>query len=113
MAGARAAAARRLGDLQAGRDALLDALNDPHENVRSAAALALGNFGDSEETGEIIEFLLAAIDDPSEKVCQAAIRSLGMLRAVIALPEIEEFLDDPNPFITGAAILALARLGAS
>jgi HEAT repeat protein len=111
-AGARAAAARRLGDLQAGLDALLDALNDPHESVRSAAALALGSFYGSEQSGEIVESLLAAIDDPSEKVCQAAIRSLGTLKAEIARPEIEEFLDDANPFIAGAAILSLARLGA-
>ncbi len=113
LAGARAAAARRLGDLQAGCDALLDALKDPHENVRSAAAQALGSFSGSEKAPEIIETLLAAIDDPSEKVCQAAIRSLGTLHAEAARPEIEEFLEDSNPFIAGAAVLALARLGAS
>lgn len=112
VAGARVAAARRLGDLQTGSEALLAALHDPHENVRSAAAQALGSFGESEHVAEIIDALLSAIDDPSEKVCQAAIRSLGTLHAEAARPEIEEFLDDSSPFIAGAAILALARLGA-
>ncbi len=113
LPGARMAAARRLGDLQAGCGALLAALSDPHENVRSAAAQALGSFRGNEREAEIIDLLLTEIDDPSEKVCQAAIRSLGTLHAEAARPEIEEFLDDPSPYITGAAVLALARLGAS
>ncbi len=112
LASARCAAARRLGDLQAGCEALLAALRDPHENVRSAAAQALGNFRYSENAREIIDLLLAAIDDPSERVCQSAIRSLGALHAVDALSEIEEFLNDSSPYVVGAAILALARLGA-
>lgn len=111
--GARTAAARRLGDLQAGSEALLAALSDPYENVRSAAAQALGGFSGSENAPEIIDALLSTIDDPSEKVCQAAIRSLGTMHAEEARPEIEEFLNDPNPYISGAAILALARLGAA
>lgn len=112
VAGARVAAARRLGELQAGKEALLAALDDPHDNVRSAAAQALGNFSGSENEQEIINALLCAIDDSSEKVCQSAIRSLGTLHAQEAREEIEEFLDDANPFICGAAILALARLRA-
>lgn len=108
----RAAAARRLGDLQAGIDALIDALHDPAESVRASAAMALGSFVNHERSPEIIDHLLAAIDDPIEKVCQSAIRSLGMLQAVSARPDLEEFLDDANPFILGAAILALARLHA-
>lgn len=109
----RAAAARRLGDLQAGLGALLDALNDPAESVRAAAAMALGNFQNSQRLPEIVDFLLAAIDDPSTRVCQTAIRSLGMLRAAEARADIETFLEDTNPYILGSAILALARLGAS
>lgn len=108
----RAAAARRLGDLQSGLDELLDALHDPSEYVRSAASMALGSFAGHERAGEISEFLLAEIDDASEKVCQSAIRSLGMLHARETRPEIEEFLDDPNPYILGSAVLTLARFGA-
>lgn len=110
---ARAASARRLGDLQAGLDELLEALQDHAEGVRAAAAMALGSFESSPRLAEIIETLLAAIDDASEKVCQNAIRSLGMLHAVSARQEIEDFLDDANPFIHGAAVLSLARLGAA
>ena len=111
VAGARAAAARRLGDLQAGSDALLGALNDPHETVRSAAALALGNFNGSDQTAEIIDTLLAAIDDPSEKVCQAAIRSLGTLKAEIARPEILSLVDVLTPNAGEAALLVGASRG--
>lgn len=108
----RAAAVRRLGDLQAEVSELLDALHDPSEIVRAAAAMALGNFQNDPRAGEIAEYLLAAIDDSSERVCQSAIRSLGMLQAKDAREEIESFLGDPNPYILGSAILALARLGA-
>ena len=109
---ARAAAARRLGDIQARADALLPLLDDPSEGVRAAAAMALGSFQGHERVEEIIDYLMSTIDDSSEKVCQSALRSLGMLQAEVARPEIESFLDDPNPYIAGAAILALARIGA-
>ena len=109
----RAAAARRLGDLQTGVSELLDTLHDPSDYVRAAAAMALGSFKEHERAEEIGEFLLAAIDDSSERVCQSAIRSLGMLQTQAARAEIETFLDDSNPYILGSAILALARLDAS
>lgn len=109
---ARAAAVRRLGDMQVEVGALLDMLHDPVESVRAAAAMALGNFIADPAAPDVIESLLAAIDDSSERVCQSAIRSLGMLRAQNARGEIESFLDDSNPYILGAAILSLARLGA-
>lgn len=112
LASTRAAAARRLGELKAGADALLDALHDSYDSVRLAAAGALGSFSSDEQAGEIIEALLAAIDDPSERVGQAAVRSLGLLRAVSARDEIEALLEDENFYIVGAAILALGRMGA-
>jgi HEAT repeat protein len=108
----RAAAIRRLGELRAGVDILLDALEDSPEHVRVAAAGALGNFVEDARSAEITDALLSAIDDPSEKVCQSAIRSLGLLHAQEARPDIEAFLDDPNPYIVGAAILTLGRLKA-
>jgi HEAT repeat protein len=74
--------------------------------------MALGSIQSEERRDEVVDLLLSSIDDPSEKVCQSAIRSLGMLRADQARGEIEEFLEDENPYILGAAILALARLGA-
>jgi HEAT repeat protein len=108
----RASAIRRLGELHSGVDLLLSALDDSPENVRMAAAGALGNFVEDARLAEITEALLSAIDDPSEKVCQSAIRSLGLLHAQQARPDIEAFLDDPNPYIVGAAILTLGRLNA-
>ncbi len=112
LASARAAAARRLGELKTGVEVLLDALQDSYDSVRLAAAGALGGFSGDAQVEDVIEALMAAIDDPSERVGQAAVRSLGMLRATSARPEIEELLEDSNPYIVGAAILALGRLGA-
>ena len=112
LASTRSSAARRLGELKAGASALLYALQDSYDNVRLAAAGALGSFSNDEQVGEIVEALLAAIDDPSERVGQAAIRSLGLLRADSARVEIEELLEDENPYIVGAAVLALGRMGA-
>lgn len=113
IASSRITAIKRLGELQAEIDVLIQTLHDSHETVRAAAAAALGNFSGNEREPEIVDILLAAIDDPSEKVCQTAIRSLGRLHAQAARSELETFLDDPNPYIAGAAILALARLGTS
>jgi HEAT repeat protein len=113
VASVRSGAARRLGEMKAGIDGLIELLSDSHEGVRAAAALALGSFAGDARISQIADYLLAAIDDPSEKVCQAAIRSLGMLRAQMAREEIETFLDDPSDYVLGAAVLALARLEAN
>jgi HEAT repeat protein len=109
--GTRAEAARRLGELKAGTDALLEAIDDPNSTVRAAAANALGYSASNSKLDEAIESLLAAIDDPNDYVCSAAIAALGRLRAAGAREQIEACLEDPNPHIVSAAIIALGRIG--
>lgn len=113
VAQVRAAAAKRLGQLKAGAEALVNALQDSHEIVRVAAAMALGSIPREDETHHalILDQLLSAIDDPSDKVCQAALWSLGMRREISAADQIADLLTVSNPLIVGSAILALARIG--
>lgn len=105
----RSNAARRLGELRAGTEALLEALEDPNGFVRSAAAEALGHIA-SEPSPEVIEALLSAIDDSNDYVCAAAINSLGLLRSSEVTDQLLPCLEDRNPLVVQAAILALARI---
>lgn len=114
----RAEAAKRLGELKAGTEALLVALVDSSGIVRAAAAEALGfsagrlvEEGNDELLDEVIDSLMAAIDDANDYVCSAAINSLGRLRAENGREQIIECLEDTNPHVVESAILALGRLG--
>ncbi len=107
----RTEAARRLGQLQAGSEVLLEALEDPSSFVRSAAAESLGNLPPETTLPEIAKSLLAAIDDPNDHVCSAAISSLGRLHLEAARDQILACLEDPNPYVISAAITALSRIG--
>jgi HEAT repeat protein len=112
IANVRAAAARRLGQLKAGAEALVGALQDSKESVRVAAAQALAGIPAVDEAQHtlVLDHLLSAIDDPSDKVCQAAIWALGMRRETAASDQVAEMLSVSNPFIAGNALLALARM---
>ncbi len=105
----RSGAARRLGELRAGAEALLEALNDPNGFVRSASAEALGH-AVSEPLPEVVEALLSAIDDSNDYVCAAAINSLGLLRSREVTDQLLPCLEDRNPLVVQATILALARI---
>ena len=59
---------------------------------------------------EVISHLLTAIDDPNHYVCAAAVNSLGLLGAAQAIDQIEACLDDAEPIVVQAAILAMARI---
>ena len=105
----RSSAAKRLGELKAEPEALLAAMDDPNGFVRSAAAEALGH-AVNEPAPDIVEGLLSAIDDSNDYVCSAAINSLGLLRVTEAVDQILPCLEDRNPVVVQAAILALARI---
>lgn len=110
----RVEAAKRLGDLHLGTEALLLALKDPNTQVRAAAAQSLGSSAESAEGRlwqEVCESLLAAIDDENDFTCAAAIQSLGRLKVEESREEILVCLDDKSPYVVDAAVLALARLG--
>ena len=84
-------------------------LDDPNGFVRSASAEALGRSVEL-PAPEVVSCLLAAIDDPNNYVCAAAVNSLGLLQASQALEQIEACLDDQQPIVVQAAILAMARI---
>lgn len=109
----RSKAAERLGELRAaaGADALIDALGDPNEFVRAAAAQSLGNVLEA-PTADAIDGLLSCLDDKNDFVCSAAIRTLGKLRAQECMDELEPFLEDRNPHIVSDALIALGRMDA-
>lgn len=68
----RAAAARALGRVGAGEDALYEAVRDPEPEVRAGVARALGR------PPEVpVDVLLAAADDEDATVREAAVLSLG------------------------------------
>ncbi len=105
----RSYGAKRLGELRARPDILMDLLDDPNGFVRSAAAEALGRSVDL-PAPEVVSHLLAAIDDPNNYVCAAAVNSLGLLEATQAVNQVEACLDDTQPIVVQAAILAMARI---
>ena len=105
----RSYAAKRLGELKARPELLMSLMDDPNGFVRSAAAEALGRSVEL-PAPEVVSCLLAAIDDPNNYVCAAAVNSLGLLQASQALEQIEECLNDQQPIVVQAAILAMARI---
>jgi HEAT repeat protein len=105
----RSYAAKRLGEIKARPDILMDLLEDPNGFVRSAAAEALGRSVEL-PAPEVVSHLLAAIDDPNNYVCAAAVNSLGLLGATQAVKQVEACLVDEHPIVVQAAILAMARI---
>ncbi len=105
----RSYAAKRLGELKTRPDILMSLMDDPNGFVRSASAEALGRSVEL-PAPEVVSCLLAAIDDPNNYVCAAAVNSLGLLQASQALEQIEACLDDQQPIVVQAAILAMARI---
>ena len=105
----RSYAAKRLGEIKARPDILMDLLEDPNGFVRSAAAEALGRSVEL-PAPEVVSHLLAAIDDPNNYVCAAAVNSLGLLGATQAVKQVEACLEDEHPIVVQAAILAMARI---
>jgi HEAT repeat protein len=81
--------------------------SDPDEMVRSSAAKALGEIGDSYALPD----LRSALDDPSEKVQMWTIRSLGLMRDRESVEELISKLDDSTWGIRGYAAHALGDIG--
>lgn len=108
--GVRAAAARALGGIgsRGGAAALLEALGDPNEPVRAAAAQALARLGPGPAE---VSGLAAALASPDRYVVAFAAWSLGNLgdAAEPAVAELGRVLgrEDTNDVVTRA----LARIG--
>jgi HEAT repeat protein len=108
--GVRMACARALGAIgsRLGVPALLEALADPSESVRAAAAQALFRIGPAPED---VQSLTAVLASPDRYVAAFAAWSLGNLGAAAesAVPELVKALarDETNAVVAGA----LARIG--
>ncbi|GEM_PF-3527074 len=105
----RVASAQALGRLGPGRveGEVLDLMSNTRKNeVRSAAAKALGLM-----KADIARFaLLRALDDPDWKVRAEAAVALGRIGSWSAGPELADALRDPDPRVRGASAIALGTL---
>jgi HEAT repeat protein/lysophospholipase L1-like esterase len=108
--GVRMASARALGEIGARGSApqLFEALHDPSESVRAAAASALNRIG---PTADDVPALSAALASPDRYVAGFAAWSLGNIGAAAepAVPQLVKALarDELNAVVAGA----LARIG--
>ncbi|MEO0080517.1 MAG: HEAT repeat domain-containing protein, partial [candidate division WOR-3 bacterium] len=85
---------------------LIEALNDPNNNVRDGAACALGEIGD----WRAVEPLIAALKDTDAHVRTTAAISLGNLKAYEAVGPLIEALADEDEFVRAFAAAALSTI---
>ncbi len=90
---------------------LLEALKDPSEERRAAAAHAISLLGDA--GAPLVPGLTAALDDPSRAVRASAAWALGNVgsAATRAAPRLRRSLGDPDPFVRAGAAHSLGNLG--
>ncbi len=86
---------------------LFHALHDEHENVRVAAARALGSF----VSQEAAEALIGALRDPAWTVRAAAALALGKLKGQIPPDPLVAALHDEDATVRASAAHALGALG--
>lgn len=108
---ARIAAASALAGAEASRraevcEALIRALDDTSAEVRSAAALSVGDLGD----GGATEALVARLDDGAPSVRQCAAIALGRLKAEGAFSALAEKLADGPPDLRFQAATSLVEI---
>jgi HEAT repeat protein len=87
--------------------ALIEALKDDDEDVRRAAAGALGEIGDPQAVPALIE----ALKDDDEYVRRAAVGALGKIGDLQAVPALLEALKDRDEYVRWAAVGALGEIG--
>ena len=85
--------------------ALVALLSDPHANLRTQAALGLGELRDP----EAVPALVRALDDEDENVRFHAIEALGRIGAGTAVEPLTRIAESGDFFLSFPAIDALAR----
>jgi HEAT repeat protein len=91
--------------------ALIDALRDPHEEVRKLAALALGRLRDLRAVEPLL--LAASSGEGSTWFQGEVMRALAQLGDPRALPAVLRAREAADPFVRKCAAEALGRLGDS
>jgi HEAT repeat protein len=94
----------------AGVPALVEALESPHEDVRAAAAVALGEIAAAPE--QAVPALIDRLLDENGAVREQAVRALGAFgtRAADALPRLERMLENDEPHVREAIREVLSRI---
>jgi len=90
-----------------GADSLLSLLKDPDEEIRTAAAIALGEL----RSPATVAPLTGALADKSAEVRTAAADSLSYFGGRKAVPALRKLLADKDPEVRAVALHALGRLG--
>jgi putative heme-binding domain-containing protein len=96
-----------LDALDAGRGAILDAVDDPDPSVRIQAIRELG-------TRQVVaarDRLLARGSDPDAAVRLEVVTALGRLGLAGTVPALRDRLDDDDPLVRYAAFTAMNRVG--
>lgn len=109
----RARGASRLGALgRAGAPAvpfLIDALVDPHWQVRQQSAEALGSIGDEQAAVPLIAVLTDRDGDWGARA--AAARALGALKSPEAVEPLALVLNDTSAHVRQMAVISLGEIG--
>lgn len=91
-------------------DALVSALTDDDELVRTNAALALGELAGPQSAGEVLKVrgaLVDALRDPQPRVRAMAASSLGRAKSAEALEPLIGALRDDDPLVRRTATVVL------
>ncbi len=109
----RVRGASRLGALgSAGAPAvpfLIDALADPHWQVRQQSAEALGSIGDEQAAVPLIAVLTDRDGDWGARA--AAARALGALKSPEAVEPLASVLNDTSAHVRQMAVISLGQIG--
>ena len=99
------------GDAAPAVNEIAEALNDPHAQVRSAAAWALSQIGPIGATA--VPALGKALFDPDPRVRDLTAIALGAMgpKAAPAVPELIRALNDPLDYVRAPAADALGAIG--
>jgi HEAT repeats len=92
---------------------LIEALENPQENIRANVALAIGQIGT--EASSAIPALIEALSDESDVVQMNAAYALGQMgwMAESALPALKEQLKNENRTVIASAADAIGQIGKS
>lgn len=93
--------------------ALLHEITDPDAQVRCNIAAALARIGDPQTDPQIIDAQLTLLEDDQPEVRAQAAGALGELGDERAILPLRLLLQDSDPLVIRATVLALGLLGAS